>query len=218
MRVTMPAMPPPEPHPLDERGQPASEAMPNQMGCSPAGLTPVRPKEVLIPLGFGRHLEVSASGDNAQLRVQGENRQAIDMEIRFDANGPVISVRAPTLEIEATQRISTVCDTFSVHARQGITLHSDGDIRQSAAGRACVEARRVDVEASPGAIRLKANDEVQVLGEMILLNCEHPSTETSLPSWASGPRVHADLPAQDASGDANVVSELLARERRQRDD
>jgi hypothetical protein len=168
---------------------------------------------VVVPLGAGRSIEVQAVGEGKTLlRVRGDRQQQLQIAIHFDANGPVVSVVAPTLELEAVERIAASCESFSVDARDGIELRAGGDIVQRAGGTARVEGRRVEVEATPGAIRLKANDEVQVLGEMILLNCQHPSMETPMPDWIARPCVvDAGTPVAAASGDASVIDEMLRR-------
>jgi hypothetical protein len=177
---------------------------------SPAAPPAARPP-VVVPLGRGRTVEVQPADDAAVLRVRGEGNRQLQIEVRFDASGPVVRVQANTLEVESAGAVSLNCETFSVDARRRIDLRSGGDIVQTAGGNARIDARDVKVEASPGAIRLKANDEVQALGEMILLNCEHPRTETPIPAWAKGPRVLAESPAEPTSGDASVIAELLRR-------
>jgi hypothetical protein len=165
---------------------------------------------VVVPVGHGRSIEVQTTGDKTLLKVRGERKQQLQIEIRFEAGEPVVSVAAATLALENVKNISASCETFAVNASKGIELRSGGDIVQTAAGDARVEGHRVDVQASVGAIRLKANDEVQALGEMILLNCEHPSKERPMPAWvAAGPSVIVETPASQTSGDASVVDELL---------
>lgn len=166
---------------------------------------------VVVPLGRGRSVEVQPGDGAATLRIIAEGNQQLQIEIRFDAHGPVLRVEAPRLEVKSPGAVRVACDTFSVDASRSIDLRSAGDISQTAGGNARLDAQRVDVEASPGAIRLKANDEVQVLGEMILLNCEHPRTEDPMPAWTQGPRVLAETAAEPTSGDASVIAELLGR-------
>ncbi len=171
---------------------------------------PPRPA-VVIPLGAGRALEVRSQRDTATLQVRAEGNRLLQIEVRFDASGPVLRVQAPQLQVETPRAISFACETFKVDASRSIDLRSGGDMTQTAAGNARVDAQRVDVEASPGAIRLKANDEVQLLGEMILLNSEHPRTETPMPAWTSGPAVVPEVSAEPTSGDPAVIAELLGR-------
>jgi len=177
----------------------------------PEGFAP----PVRVALGHERAVEVAAHGNKTVLRVQGEHRQQLDIEIRFDLDGPVVTVRAPKLELSGTKDISATCETFSVDASKRIELRSQGDIVQHAAGEARVDAESVDVKARLGAIRLEANDEVQALGEMILLNCEHPRTAAPMPGWVKteAPAVPVPVPAEPTSGDPEVIAALLDRRR-----
>ena len=174
---------------------------------------PAAPRAVpiLIPLGAGRSVEVRPEADAATLQIRAEGGRHLQIEVRFESSGPVLRVQAPQVQVETPRAVSFACETFNVAASRGIDLRSGGDIIQAAAGNARVEAQRVDVEASPGAIRLKANDEVQLLGEMILLNSDHPRTEMPMPDWASGPRAVPALAAEPTSGAPDVVAELLGR-------
>jgi len=169
------------------------------------------PPATTVPLGAGRSVEVRPVGrDQTILHVRGQRGQHLQIEIRFEASGPVVKVAAPALELEGVQQVVASCDTFKVDARERIELRSGGEIVQQAAGTARVEARRIEMDASPGAIRLKANDEVQLKGEMILLNCDHPSLTKPLPSWAAGAALIRSATAPAAtSGDPSVIAELL---------
>lgn len=203
---------------FSEMHQRDSRDAPGSVEGERAGATSPRLSDsgvTVIPLGQGRTVEVETRANKTLLCVQSEHRQRLDIEIRFDLNGPVVTVQAPTLEITGAKDVRAACETFSVDASKGIDLRSGGDIVQRAAGNARVEAKRVDVEATPGAIRLKANDEIQALGEMILLNCDHPSTATPMPGWvAAAPGVATapiPAPAEAVSGDAAVIAELLSK-------
>lgn len=164
-----------------------------------------------VPLGGGRSVEVRPMGDDqAVIRVRGQRDQQLQIEIRFEPSGPVVRVAAPELQLEGVQQVVASCDTFKVDARERIELRSGGEIVQQAAGTSRVEARRIEMDASPGAIRLKANDEVQLKGELILLNCDHPSMAKPLPEWAAGAAlIRSAAPAAATSGDPSVIAELL---------
>jgi len=164
-----------------------------------------------VPLGGGRSVEVQPMGnDQAVIRVRGQRNQQLQIEIRFEPSGPVVRVAAPELQLEGVQQVLASCDTFKVDARERIELRSGGEIVQQAAGTSRVEARRIEMDASPGAIRLKANDDVQLKGELILLNCDHPSMATPLPEWAAGAAlIRSATPPAATSGDPSVIAELL---------
>jgi hypothetical protein len=163
---------------------------------------------VVVPLRSGREVEVVPARDGAQLRVRDEAGSGLEIEIRFEAAGPVVRVTARTLELEAAEHITTRCETFSVHAREHIEMRSDGTIVHTAKEQARMEGRSIELDASPGAVRVKANDEVQLLGEMILLNCGKPKPQ---PDWVERRTIapKSTLPVQDESGDSTVIEELL---------
>lgn len=166
---------------------------------------------VVVPLGGGRSVAVQPTGEDATiLHVRGGQDRALQIELRFEASGPVVRVSASVLQLEGLHEVAASCDTFRVDARERIELRSGGEIVQYATETARIEGRRVELDASPGAIRLRANDEVQLKGEMILLNCDHPSLSRPLPEWSTGTVVvRAEPPPARASGDAGVIAELL---------
>lgn len=175
--------------------------------ATPAGVQ----DPVVVPLGGERAVEVRSAGDATLVSVRGEGSHRVQIEVRFEAGSPVVRVQADALEVESPGAVSLSCETFRIDAKRRIDLRSGGDIVQTAGGNARLDAQQVEVEAMPGAIRLRANDEVQALGEMILLNCEHPRTETPMPRWVAGPRVLPEVQAEPTSGDAAVIAELLGR-------
>lgn len=181
-------------------------------GLPTAPRTPVSPLPneavVVVPLGEGRALEV-ASGGSARtlLKVVDPRGACLDIEVRFDAAGPIVKLRAQQLELSAAERVKVACETFDVEASAGISLRSGGDLQQRASGNAQLEARNVNVSAVPGSIALRANDDVQLLGERVLLNCDRPEP---LPEWV-GHRVRAITrvqPPESEAGDPELVAFL----------
>jgi hypothetical protein len=176
-------------------------------------LCPSHDAPIVVPLGHGRSIAISNSESSARLQIcapiENNDRAALDIEIRFTTQGPTVSVRATTLMLEAAEHVVAHCETFAVHARERIELESGGSIVQHAKAEAVLDARRVEINASPGAISLRANDEVQLLGEMILLNSERP---TPLPAWLEH-RIAAEIeliPTENESGDPAVIDDLRA--------
>jgi len=131
---------------------------------------------------------------------------AVEFVVQFTESGPVVGVRAAKVQLE-TQEWTTQCDRYSVHARESITMTSDGTIDQRSTDATRMEARSVTIDTTPGAIRLRANDDVQLLGEQVLLNCER---KPPMPRWVPESREQmASLPAATTSGDPDVIAEML---------
>lgn len=164
---------------------------------------------ILVPLENAGSIEVRQRDASCQLRITAPHRaQALEIEVRFDKHGPVVRVSAPTIEMNAVKNIAVDCETFEVRARETLRLQSKGDLLQSAERKACVRARDVEIDANPGAIRLRANDDVQLLGENVLLNCERPKP---LPEWTQAhlPFSMPSLAPRSYDGDPQLVNEML---------
>jgi hypothetical protein len=87
----------------------------------------------------------------------------VEVEVLLTERGPVLRFRAADLELSAAGEVRVDCDRFAVQAKNGILQESGGDVvLRGAAAR--IEAERGDVE-------IEANDDVQLRGERIKLNC-----------------------------------------------
>jgi hypothetical protein len=170
--------------------------------------TEVGPASVSVPLGPDRSLEVMPSPEGASLRVRSTvPGEVLELELRFEAGATTLRLRASAVEIQSPGRIVAECDDFCVNARRAIELRSAGVIHQLSAGEHRIEAEALTVDASPGAVRLRANDDVQLLGEQVLLNCDRTPP---MPSWVPPGRDQlAALPPAPTSGDADVLAEMV---------
>lgn len=155
---------------------------------------------VSLGLGWSASLEARARG--AVLRVQHPEQQPLTIEITITANGPVIRATAVALELESATNIVARCERFSVEARDTASITA-GAIVQRASGPLRMEASEVAVEAKTGGVVVNANDDVQLLGEQILLNCDR---DVSLPSWIPGPPAdEVTLAPEDVAGDSTLL-------------
>ncbi|XXT18517.1 hypothetical protein WME94_50635 [Sorangium sp. So ce429] len=143
-------------------------------------------------------IEVIPQGDSARLRVIDANaRTGLDLEIIVTPAGPIVRVRAQAVELDAVDAVAVHCEQFKVEARGAIALR--------AGGAATLEASAVNVEARVGGAVIRANDDVQLLGEQILLNCDR---QPPIPRWVqSGPPPQL-VPVAATSGDASLLSAL----------
>ncbi len=166
-------------------------------------------EEASVALGPERRVVVTSSDRAATVRVRAASgRVELEMEIVLTANGPVIRARAAGLELEASGRIEARCAEFVVDAAERVEIRSGGHLLQQAAGEATMEADAVDVHARSRGVRVRANDDVQLLGEHVLLNCDpSPQVPAWVPLATPQPRV-ATLPAEVASGDPALLLAL----------
>jgi hypothetical protein len=154
-----------------------------------------------VCLRGGHLVEIASRDDGATLRVRDAGaRDGIEIEIRWSPDGPVARVRAARIDLETSADVSVRCKTFQVHAAEDIKLRAGGALEAS--------AKALDLEARTGRIVARANDDVQLLGEEILLNCDRTA---ELPEWvtqAPGLMMGELLAVADASGDDELVAEV----------
>lgn len=151
-----------------------------------------------VTVGATWKAELSATPNGALLRVAQPGRgAALEISVVLTADGPVMRARAPALEIESETDLVARCGRFRVEARDSVEIVSGGTMH--------AEGRRMQLEATHGSVRVRANDDIQLLGENVLLNCDkevHP-----MPAWALPAPVPPEpsVPVQQVSGDEALV-------------
>ncbi|HZL18192.1 MAG TPA: hypothetical protein VFG23_10640 [Polyangia bacterium] len=184
---------------MTEKANPSTEE--NLMALNAEEVVPCVPA-IEVAMGHGWSAELEQRTRGAVLRIHHPDRGAMSVEITLTANGPSIRTTAATLEIDATADIFARCEKFTVEARQRISLRAP-EIVQQASDSIRAEARAVEIVATAGDIRLRANDDVQVLGDQVLLNCER---EPPLPNWLPrSPDIEITVPREDTGGDLDVL-------------
>lgn len=175
----------------------------------PMNLTPedgTLSAQTRLVLGGGHTLEVMPRSQAAIVTLRSPRDQVLlSFEVVITPAGALVRGQAAALEIEAS-RVATRCDEFLVDARERIELRSAGEIIHQAAGSVHVAASDIDIGASIGAVRVRANDDVQLLGEQVLLNCDRPAP---MPEWVAPPvPPPVLLERQDGTGDVELIREL----------
>ncbi|HET9958077.1 MAG TPA: hypothetical protein VFQ61_26455 [Polyangiaceae bacterium] len=135
-----------------------------------------------IPIGHSRVATLSATPEGAHLCVRAPSGAAeLELELVTSEAGTTVRVRATAIAIQA-QDIAAECRTFSVKASERIELSSGGELRETAL-TLTETAERIQVDATRGSVEVRANDDVQLLGERVLLNCDPPAP---VPPWLAG--------------------------------
>jgi hypothetical protein len=153
-------------------------------------------------LGFGWSAVLEPKSRGAILRLVHPQQESVAVEIAITAQGPVIRASAAALEIESATDISARCARFTVEARESVTLRAP-EITYQASGVLRAEGSSIALDAKAGDVRIRANDDVQVLGEQVLLNCERDAV---MPNWLPKPP-EATLPREDITGDIDLRDE-----------
>lgn len=151
----------------------------NESQGNESGAAPLAPRAVVLP--SGRSIEVQSQADVDVLRFRSPSGACV-LTIHLTDAGPVVRVEGASLEVSAAKRLSLDCEEFHLRASGGASIDVGGDLQErvggsvnrAASGDAITVARHVGVEARPGGIELRANDDVRVTGERVLLNSDDP--------------------------------------------
>ncbi|WP_437678423.1 hypothetical protein [Sorangium sp. So ce131] len=135
----------------------------------------------VVPLASGRSLEIAEDGAEERIQIRAAAGQLL-VSLRLTDEGPVLSLAGVSLEIAAAKTLALSCDTLRIQAAQdaevevGGSLHERvrGSVVREAGRSARTTAREVKVEASPGGVQIRANDDVDIVGERVRLNSEDP--------------------------------------------
>lgn len=129
-------------------------------------------------LAFGHRIAIQHAGETVVITSRDGDAM---LTVELTERGPVLRLSGASLAIEATDELSLRCDTLAVEARQarfdiGERLHAEigTDATLCAGGTMSLEGRCVSLAADPGGMWLRANDDVDIQGERVRLNCDDP--------------------------------------------
>jgi hypothetical protein len=117
----------------------------------PADAPPAPEARPLPPLKTrsGRTIRLVDDGRGEQLSVTSPDGR-VELTVRFDADGPVLSFSGARLALSAPRDIALACDRFTVQAASGVEI------------------------TSPEDVTVRSDASVRVDGATLLLNCAPP--------------------------------------------
>ena len=153
-------------------------------------------QQLSTSLGLGWQVEVTPGPRQATVTVRHPSgRSEIEVEIVLGADGPRVRTRAATVDVETTGDIAAKCASFRVDARETIELVAGNSAR--------IEGREVDVASRAGDVRIHANDDVKLTGELVLLNCDRAEPE---PTWTGSMTAPVpSIPVESMSGSIELA-------------
>ena len=120
------------------------------------------PEGDLLTTPDGRAVRLTRDGGDDTLVISSPEG-GVEMEIQFTPRGPVLRFPSAAVRLESPKSVSLSCDDFRVQARGEVDIAAEGTTR--------VEGHDVKVRSRRRDIHLKANDDVRLDGERVLLNC-----------------------------------------------
>ena len=130
-------------------------------------LVELRPSPDALTLNSGHRVSTDGGDGLTIANAHG----AVEVAIRFTAEGPVLHFPQGSVELATPDRVKLSCRSFDVHARESINLLSEGALHQTASDVA-VDTSTLRLSAHEGNVDIEASrGDVDVRGEKILLNC-----------------------------------------------
>lgn len=167
--------------------------------AAPATKKKPKPRKASFALGPSHALTVDARSDGARIAVSAsDGSPALSLEIVMTPSGPALRVSAQSVELVAEGSLTARAKSLAFEASESVSIKAGGD--------AVIDARALSLEARVGKAKIQANDDVQLLGEQVLLNCER---KVEAPPWAfESPKVPALMRLAESSGDAELLAAI----------
>lgn len=148
---------------------------------APDMLPPMSDRPSVLKFGSGRSIHAKEEGNEEQIEIRAPGG-ALLLSMRLTADGPVLSLTAASLEIAAAKTLSLRAETLRIAAEKDISIQAGGalversgaDTTREVGGAYRVRAGEIESTAHPGGISLRANDDVDIVGERVRLNSDDP--------------------------------------------
>ena len=128
------------------------------------------PRGQTLELRGRRRLIVHRQDHSDILRLLG-NEGETSLTIEVTERGTILRFSGAALTFQAGGNLSIEADRISLHGRSGLSLTSGGDVRILTPADLRSEARIQTVKATLGNVNIKANDDVRINGERVMVNC-----------------------------------------------
>ncbi len=150
---------------------------------STEALSPLAVREELITLPSGRSFSLDQSSDTLIFRAPNGTCM---LQVELTDQGPRLRFESAAIEIVAprsvsiaSERVELIAGSLSVDVARDLTERIGGDARRVALGTASVAGADLEMEACTGTAAIRANDDVEVTGERVRLNCDDPPMPVS---------------------------------------
>ncbi|MFH1764450.1 MAG: hypothetical protein ABIF09_09685 [Gemmatimonadota bacterium] len=100
-----------------------------------------------------------------------DSEGATSLTIRVGAGGTVIELGGGPVALNVEGDLAISSRRLMLHGREEVTITSDADVRIEAQENALIKAKRQEIIATRGDMKVYANDDVKIDGERIRMNC-----------------------------------------------
>lgn len=104
----------------------------------------------------------------------------VSLCIHITSDGPVLHFESGRLTLEARGILTVDAERIAIHGREGVAITSGGDAKICAAGDLDSQARIQNITAHLGNVNVRANDDVRLNGERVMMNCDAEPPQTPM--------------------------------------
>ncbi len=116
-----------------------------------------------LELASGRSVVCRPAADSCdEVTIRGPQGEVL-LEVVLTPAGPILRFHAAQVQLDCKGSFQVRCEKFEVE--------TTGDIVQKAGGNVRVESKEMCLEAKRGDLDVRANDDVNLNGERVRLNC-----------------------------------------------
>lgn len=139
---------------------------------------PPPPRGQEMRLGSGRKIVAEPGERGDVVRIESASGE-VELQITMTESGPLLSFRAADVRLASEGTMRLDCKRLDVRAEEGIRHATGGNLEEvvhgdkvsRVKGTSAALARRTLIESKRGDVKLVANDDIQLLGERVKLNC-----------------------------------------------
>jgi adhesin HecA-like repeat protein len=125
------------------------------------------PTASTLALAHGQRLAVDAGNVLRLFAADGQTT----LTLLITPGGPVLQFSGG-LAIHAEGNLALSGQTLDLHGREGVAISTGGDLRLHAERDLHSVARIQNITADLGNVNVRANDDVRIDGERVMVNCE----------------------------------------------
>ena len=170
MSTERPSGPPPESQPKSETSPPGRTSdfdlvRQTWPAVAPTIAPALAQRPGTVRLSSGRSVSVVEVLGEDRVDIRAASGEML-VSVRLTDQGAVFSVSGASLDVTAARSLSLSAETVQISAGKHLSMEA-GELAR-------VKARDVELEAAPGAVSIRANDDVDIVGERVRLNSEDP--------------------------------------------
>jgi hypothetical protein len=128
----------------------------------------IHPQSVDLVGGQRLLLERSARED-VLLVLAADGR--VTLSVHITEKGPVLRFEGAALSIQAAGELAIEAKQLRLHGQDGLALTAGGDVVLATTGDLHSHARIQNITADLGNVNVRANDDVRLNGERVMVNC-----------------------------------------------